>query len=321
MNNSIYEVSVIMATYNPIWEKCAFTLDSVVGQKDVELELIIVDDGSADNMFGRFAEYLDNKDFHNYRLIEHEENHGTVRNYYDGVSAAKGNYIKLISPGDALFNESILADWIDALEKSGRSWSFADAVYYTSSGNGVEISGTPVAPRVIDCYLKANEQECRWNYIVLEDLPLGAAILCDRSVFGEYLSLLKDKVVYSEDLSFMLMMYDAILPLYYSKACIFYEFGSGVSTSNNDKWRQRFLADMRAAEQIMINKESNDPFQIKVSDALSKINSGGHNKKRILKNLQKGGIRKVLKYRFDPRMSSMDISGCGKWWCDLKNRY
>ncbi len=320
MKKNEFEVTVIMATYNPVWEKCVFTLDSVIGQKGVELELIIVDDGSADNLFGRFSEYFDSKAFTNYRLIEHAENQGTVKNYYDGITVAKGKYIKLISPGDALFSESTLCDWIAYLEKSGNEWSFSDAVYYSSVGNNAEISIEPVAPRVIDCYTNSYELECRWNYIVLEDLPLGAAILCKRTVLFSYLSTIKDKVVYAEDLSYMLMMYDGILPSYYSKPCIFYEFGIGVSTSNNDKWRARFWNDMRGAEQIIIDKADKDLFQTKISKALAKMNSGGQKKKRLLKNIQKGGLKKVTKFRLNPRLSSEDITGCGKWWFDYENR-
>lgn len=321
MDNGNFEVSVIMATYNPVWEKCVFTLDSVIGQKGVRLELIIVDDGSADNLFAGFAGYFESKGFTDYRLIDHKENQGTVKNYLDGISAAKGRYIKLISPGDALFSESSLAEWIRFLDESGKSWSFADAVYYGSFDGKAKINSTPLAPRVIDCYLEDDEPVCRWNYIVLEDLPLGAAILCDRSLFLEYLNIVTGKVIYSEDLSYMLMMFDGIVPAYYSKPCIFYEFGCGVSTSSDQKWRDRFLKDLREAELLIMNKENKDTLQVKISNALTKMNSGNNSKKRLVKNMQKGGFKKVVKFRFDPRMSSEDISGCGKWWNDYEHRY
>ena len=314
MDSERFDVSVIMATYNPVWEKCVFTLDSIIGQIDVDLELIIVDDGSRETLFGKISEYLDRKGFTNYRLIDHKVNQGTVKNYRDGVAVAKGKYIKLISPGDAIFNQSTLSSWISFLDNSGRLWSFADAVYYLTEDNGIKICSLPTAPRIIDCYINDNTSICRWNYVVLEDLPLGAAILCDRLLFAEYLNCLIDSVVYSEDLSYMLMMYDGIIPAYYSTVCVFYEFGCGVSTTNNGIWRTRFQNDVKNAELLIVNKPNKDELQKKISDVLMLINSGGIGKKRILKNLQKGGLKKVFKYRFNPRLSSVDIFGCGEWW-------
>ena len=42
--NTSSDVTVIMATYNPVWEKCVFTIDSIIGQKDTSIELIVVDE-------------------------------------------------------------------------------------------------------------------------------------------------------------------------------------------------------------------------------------------------------------------------------------
>lgn len=309
-----HDISVIMATYNPIWEKCVFTLDSIIGQRDVDFELIVVDDGSQNVLFDRFESYFRNKAFNAYKLISHKRNQGTVKNCYDGLLAASGKYIKLISPGDALFNENTLSEWIKNLNESGRNWSFAEAIYYSSFDESYEILKVPVAPRVIDCYLKNKTELCRWNYVVLEDYPLGAAIVCDRKLFTEYLGEVLDKVIYAEDLSYVLMMYDNILPFYYSKPCVFYEFGCGVSTTKDNKWRKRFQNDLTTIELIVLKREENDSLQERISKALLKMNSRNGSKKRLIKNLQKGGLKKVLKYRLAPRVSSVDISDCGKWW-------
>ncbi len=319
MNKNEFEVTVIMATYNPVWEKCMFTLDSVIGQKGVELELIIVDDGSADNLFGRFSEYFDSKAFTNYRLIEHSENQGTVINYYDGIAVAKGKYIKLISPGDALFCDSTLSEWIRSLKKSGLCWSFGNAVYYSFGENRPAVVRGPAFPRLIDCYTANNEVKCRWNYVVLEDVALGAALLCETQVFLKYLKVFLGRIKYAEDVVLNALMYDCILPLFYDSNVVFYEYGSGVSTGEK-KWKDIIQIDLRNAESIIVNFERKDALQIKISKALVSINSGGQRKKRLLKNIQKGGLKKVLKFRLNPRLSSEDITGCGKWWFDYENR-
>ena len=314
MNAETPEISVIMATYHPVWDKCLFTLESIIAQKNVDLELVITDDGSKENLFEKFASYLNEKGFTNYRLVSHEENQGTVKNYYDGISAAKGKYIKLISPGDALYSETTLEQWLSFLKKSGSVWSFAEATYYTTTeDNRRELLNVPVAPRLINCYLKGKHDQCRWNYVVLEDMPLGAAILCEREKLLEYIGNIVGLVKFAEDTSLSTMMYDGILPAYYSKSVVFYEFGIGVSTGNS-KWRARFLEDMRNFETFLINRENKDAFQKKMTRALISINSGSTLKKKAMKALQKGGLRKVIKYRLHPRKSSTDVTGCGTWW-------
>jgi glycosyltransferase involved in cell wall biosynthesis len=314
LDRETVEVSVIMATYNPSWEKCVFTLDSVIGQKDMNFELIIVDDGSSDNLFSAYEIYFSNIGFSRFKLIDHKENQGTVKNYTDGLKAAEGKYIKLISPGDALFNDNSLSDWLSALKASGRTWSFADAIYYSVADDKPRIMKSTAVPRLIDCYLDHDSPKCRWNYTVLEDIPLGAAILCERDVFGSYLDQITGHVIYSEDLSYVLMMFDGIEPFYYDVPCIFYEYGCGVSTVNDKIWRDRFHNDLISVETIITNRTCCDELQTKIQKALVAINSGNNAKKRLVKNTQKGGIEKVIKYRLNPRMSGTDISLCGKWW-------
>ena len=310
-----YLVSVIMAIYNPSWEKCVFTLESVIAQKNIDFELIVTDDGSSDNLFYKFEEYFKNTGFRNYKLIDHNENKGTVKNYYDGVKVATGKYVKLISPGDALFSDDVLNEWSEYLAKSGRKWSFSDAVFYQVENGNKRVTKAPAFPRLIDCYIAKDFDRCRWNYIVLEDVALGAALLCEKDVFCIYLEKFIGKVRFAEDVAFVSMMYDNILPAYYSVNTIFYEYGTGVSTGEN-KWLLLIRQDQKNAENIIVSEKPGDELQKKMTKALVNINSSEGFRKKILKNFQKGGIKKVLKHRFFPRMSSVDISNCGKWWTE-----
>ena len=79
-----------MATYNPSWDKCVFTLDSILRQKDITFELIVTDDGSKTNQFEKFTDYFESKGFEDYQMACHEVNNGTVKNFYDGIKIAKG---------------------------------------------------------------------------------------------------------------------------------------------------------------------------------------------------------------------------------------
>ena len=311
--NTSSDVTVIMATYNPVWEKCVFTIDSIIGQKDTSIELIVVDDGSSENLFDRFTSYLDDKGFENYKLIDHTNNQGTVKNYYDGLLAASGKYIKLISPGDALYNEQTLSKWLDYLKKSGKQWSFGDAVFYSNDKGVKQVVTAPAYPRMIDCYLSGNNELCRWNYVVLEDFALGAALLCERSLLIEYLKKFIGVVKYTEDLVHVAMMYEGILPAYFNCNVIFYEYGTGISTGE-DKWKAKVRLDMKNAELAVAGSSGKDAFQSKLAKAIMHINSGSETGKKIKKYLHRGGMKKLVKQRLNPRLSSDDCSSCGNWW-------
>lgn len=306
-------ISVVMATYHPVWEKCIFTLDSIIGQKGVDVELVITDDGSENNMFDEFKAYLDSNGFHAYKFVSHDKNQGTVINYYDGLSSATGQYVKLISPGDALYNETTLRDWLSFLMQSGNLWSFGDAVFYQMKEERRQIVYAPAFPRIINCYEKNKTNTCRWNYVVLEDVALGAAILCNKNEFLSRLKALKGIVKFAEDTAINAMVYDGLLPSYYPHNVMFYEYGTGVSTGEQ-VWKNRIQEDLKKAEMSFSDKKSTDTAQRKMSKALARINSGGRIKKKVYKFLQKGGIKKTLKYRFFTRYSSSDCSGAGQWW-------
>ncbi len=307
------DVSVIMATYNPSWEKCVFTLDSIIGQKGIGIELIVTDDGSKDNLFDKIRDYLNTNGFFAYKLIEHKNNQGTVKNYLDGLNSALGTYIKLISPGDAFFAETTLVDWVNILKKSGRRWSFADAIFYTNADGTKTIVNAPTFPRVIDCYMSGNDNVCRWNYVVLEDVALGAALLCEKELFSEYLSKYSGIVKYAEDVAFSGMMFDGILPVYCNRAVVFYEYGTGISTGDK-KWIEKVREDQKNAELLLTKCNPKDDLQQRMIIALINTNKGKPGRKRIVRNLQKGGIKKVVRFRLNPRLSSSDLNGCGEWW-------
>ena len=58
--------SVIVACYNPILSKVIFTLKTILQQDTKDIEIILVDDGSKDNLFKEVEQYLVQNDFRKY---------------------------------------------------------------------------------------------------------------------------------------------------------------------------------------------------------------------------------------------------------------
>src|SRR5580704_12002020 len=89
------DISVIIVTYNAA-EYIRACLDSVCGQEGVELEILIVDNASADNTAQVIREYIGGKK--NLRLFANRENIGFGRANNQAFAASTGQFIYLLNP-------------------------------------------------------------------------------------------------------------------------------------------------------------------------------------------------------------------------------
>ena len=78
-----YNVSVVVLTYNAVWEKLRRTLDSIVVQRGLEFEIIVADDGSSVRSDDRITVFFAEKGFTAYKLVNAKENGGTVKNLFN----------------------------------------------------------------------------------------------------------------------------------------------------------------------------------------------------------------------------------------------
>lgn len=300
-SNKRYDVSVIVATYNAVREKLAMTLASVIDQEDVSFEIIVCDDGSADNQEDYIKRFFEERGFADYVLILHRENQGTVKNLYDGVKQATGQYIKLLSPGDYLAGKSVLAAWTARLSESQMRWSFCNAIYYSMiEGERVIVSGK-AHPQLMAAYRRQDDREIRWNYIVLSDIVLGAATLCSTKLMTEYFEKIVNRVIYAEDNIYRLMINDKVIPLYFDSDGIYYEYGTGISTAGSEKWNRRLEADWNTADRIMF-QESGDTDSLQPSYLRLKENN--HFLRIINKLLTHHGLEMFVGRKLFPRKTS-----------------
>lgn len=302
-----YDVSVIVASYNPSIDKLLFTIDSILNQKKVYVEIIVTDDGSKNNHFEKIKQYFKENSFFDYRLIDHKNNQGTVLNISDGVKIAKGEYLKVISPGDVLAFDDILFRWIQAITNSEYEWSFSDAYYYSEMNGNYSILEKYANPQLVKPYIDNKTDLCRWNYVVNDDLAIGAALLCKTYLFREYLDRIIYKVKYAEDNVWRLMMYDGILPYYFPEETVLYECNTGISNSPNNRWAKLLKADWDATNQIMLeNSNENDDFQKKMGKYVFKKYSNNVLLRKIEKAFIPGRIIFVIKRKYFPRTSNTE---------------
>ena len=91
------DISVVMSVYNGA-AHLGKSMDSILSQEEVKLELIVVNDGSADDSGKILDEYakLDSR----VRVI-HQENQGLTRSLVRGCATARGEYIARQDVGDS----------------------------------------------------------------------------------------------------------------------------------------------------------------------------------------------------------------------------
>ena len=276
-------VSIVVVTYNPKWEKLKSTVLSAILQQGIDFEIIITDDGSANNYFEELKKLFKMHDFTDYSLLESKKNKGTVYNLKKGVDAAIGKYIKDISPGDYFYSDNTIADWIAYVQLNDVKVSFGKAVYYNDDVQ-FNIIKHRTAPKYINGYRYGYNDSTRKEYLLMDDMALGAAVLCEREILNKYLSLIVDKVKLGEDFAYSLMVFNGIHLNLYDKNVVFYEFGNGVSTSGNERYTAIMLADWENMHNIMLNCDVEDFFSIRFKQYIKNYNKyRNHVMKRIIK--------------------------------------
>ena len=128
------EVSVVIPCYN-YGRFLSTAVDSVLSQRDVDVDVIVVDDASTDDSV-EVAKRLAAKDSR-IRVIAHEANAGPVATFNRGLAAAKGEYLVRLDADDLLTPGS-LRRAVDLLQ----SHDGVGLVY----GHPVHFSGSSLPP-------------------------------------------------------------------------------------------------------------------------------------------------------------------------------
>lgn len=314
------KISVIVLTYNPPKQKLIATLKSIIKQENVDIQVIVSDDGSKENYFEEAKEFLEKNNFTDYKFVNCEKNQGTVKNAIRAVGVSNGEYVKLISPGDMFTSNNMLRNWLNHLIQSKYKWSICEAIYYKNVNGCISPIKQPTHPMITDVYKKKQETKCRWNYVILDDIALGAATICEKTLLIEYLLRIDGKIVYAEDNIYRIMMFDGVCADFFPECAIFYECGEGVSTSGESVWNERLMKDWYAADVEMLRILAvNDPLQVKMRKILN--NKENDNKYMgYLRRLMEPGRLKIAflrKYKMKYSLTKLPENLKGvNWYAD-----
>lgn len=255
------QISVIVLTYEPRVDKLLATLASIIDQKGIMFELILSDDGSKNINI----EDIEKKVFEivpksiPLRFIKNSKNSGTVSNVYNACKYATGEYIKLISPGDLLFDDSVLYDlYAYAKDYPQNSFFFGRAVYYYNDETIKTLTtSTPLFPRIFN----SKDQRVQDLAVMFGFGPVGASYFYKTVDFIKYLELIKDHVKYTEDYTTsILYLLDGGKLSFIDRKVVWYEYGHGISTSNSDRWKVIYEADCKELYGIARQLHANNPY-------------------------------------------------------------
>ena len=294
-----YEVSLLCPTYNSSFVKTKKTLLSFLCQRGISFDIIVADDGSTDNHEQELEDFFSECCFTNYKLVMNKKNAGTVKNYMSGLEVAEGRYCKALSPGDYFHDEDVIRQWLDYLEVCGAEWSFSDAIYYREGTN--EKISVKAHPQDLVPYHKNNDQKKRWNYVVLNDIAVGAAILGKTDLQKNYcLRIINKGIKYAEDNMWRLMMFDNITAVFYEKPTIYYEYGSGISTGNSQIWADRLSSDWKKTDELMSETSNPDKYQRNI------LRHMGKQRNFLRKVFTKGKFKQKIKKTITSRMTPIE---------------
>jgi glycosyltransferase involved in cell wall biosynthesis len=117
------EVTVVISTYDRC-EMLAVALSSALAQRNVDFEVIVVDNGSADGTRAYLARQRDPR----LRVIRNEVSLGSVGGRNTGLAAARGGWVGILDDDDVWAPDK-LREQLDAAERAGRDWVYAGCVH------------------------------------------------------------------------------------------------------------------------------------------------------------------------------------------------
>ena len=262
----MYAISVVVATYNPNFDKLKLTLISLIKQKEINYEIILTDDGSKNNYFEEVSKFFKQRNFVNYTFVTSSINTGTIGNVCRGIEKANGEFIKLISPGDCLYDTDTLSRWYKFIKERGSILSFSNAIYYELKDNNMKLYRVVNNPANLFIYKnKIDVKTVKYDYLLNNDLVLGAATIVKKDIFKKYLNLLNGKVKYAEDHVYRLMIADGIIWSYFDNFSLWSEYGTGISTQGSEKWITLLKKDWHETDKILVDrlKDSKSKFDRK----------------------------------------------------------
>lgn len=242
----MFSCTIILCQYNPEWNKLARTLLSIIHQREVQVQIVIGDDGSLIDYFSEITRLCEENQFHDYTFSKNTVNRGTVYNYWNALKYAKYEYVAGISPGDYYYNDTTLSTVLQAMQEHSYEYLFGKVFAYRQGTNGLEIvkDSYPVHTKPYLRFMESGDcSELKKIIVLYRQNNPAPAFFWRKELLGKYLGHIIGKVIYTEDLIRILAFMDEVKMGFLNQYLAWYEVGNGISTSKSFEWNRKIQKD------------------------------------------------------------------------------
>ena len=149
------EVSVVIPTRNRFDLLSRHALASALGQEDVEIEVVVIDDGSDDGSAERLAELDDPR----VRVVRRPAQGGQARALNAGIDTARGTWLSFLDDDDVWSPRKLRAQ-LDAADAAGASFVYGSMVAIDAEGRVLEALPTADPASVRELLRRQNALRC-----------------------------------------------------------------------------------------------------------------------------------------------------------------
>lgn len=159
-------ISIITVVYNNA-DFIRRSIESVLSQRHVNIEYLIIDGGSTDGTISVIEEYLDQ-----ISVFITEKDEGIYDALNKGIRRATGDVIAILHSDDKFCNEHVVLNMMKHMEKEKSEFCFSDAVIVDSSSG-----------RIMRYYMAHYFK--KWMFII-GWMPPHPTCFIERSLFDEF---------------------------------------------------------------------------------------------------------------------------------------
>lgn len=236
-------VTVVTCSYNNFLNYYK-TIDSVLNQNYKNVQYIISDDCSNDFFEDSIREYIhkNNKNSYEVLIIKNKKNIGTVKNINNAYKNAKGKYIINLSANDIFYNENVISDIVNRIEKDEATALAASRIMYDEN---LVIKDIIPNRKYVGAIKKLNSKIKKYKKFIMNFIygMCSGSALCIKRDYIEKIGYYDENYYLMEDAPFFAdLLYNEKVSLAVDLVSIYYD-GAGVS-SGVKKVNYKFKKDL-----------------------------------------------------------------------------
>ena len=207
MKQNCYDLTIIIPMYNceDYIDRC---IESIINQKDISVEIVLINDGSTDNTLSKVLKYCN--EYENIKLIN-QKNRGVSYARNIGIENANGKYILFVDSDDYLIKDSLQS----ILKMAKEDYDIIRFSYVIKNKNKeqrvifeeMEYNTYDEKKIFINNFLSNSYENMVWGQLIKKDLLKNV--------------MFDEKIFYAEDFLFNYELYEKATKIKYTSKIVY----------------------------------------------------------------------------------------------------